>query len=263
MGRFVDKEDVLVREFRSRYWALSPEHCRLLDICLERSKPRPIVEPLSSDELTGKDLENLKHMVEWELLSSMKAAFDGTEDASEENEPHPFDLWLMKVTFEQMANKKRPLALCLPVKTVLEWYDGETTTWPLGIGDPKWRVSSLSGAARTLQALSVCSDLKDLAMARRGLVDAVDIEMNEATGDVEGPAYLKDIFANMNHSQCQAVATVVSPTFQEGFFAIQGPPGCGSEFYLYMTLQGNLIYSILCTHWFCFLFSQRLQPVSG
>lgn len=219
----VDKE--AVQNFRSGFRALTPDHCRLLDVCMGRSKTDPVNEALSDDALMWKDMRNLRNMVQVELFESMKVAMDGTEDSSEKAEPHVFDIFLMQTTFRQVTNNRRHrhLALCIPVnRNEFAWYDGEVTIYSSKEVSPKWRVTSLSGAARTLLALSESHDLKGMAMARQGLVDAVEL------GEDEEDAF-PDITSNMNESQRRAVATVVSPCFQKGFFAIQGPPGCGSR----------------------------------
>jgi superfamily II DNA or RNA helicase len=48
----------------------------------------------------------------------------------------------------------------------------------------------------------------------------------------------------MNPSQQQAVATVLDPSFHRGFFAVQGPPGCGKKACLVsmvLGLQQNIL----------------------
>jgi hypothetical protein len=196
----------------------------LLDICLGRTKPGK-VDQLSRDALTHGDLRKLSTMVKIELLAGMEKCLDGTEDASEKIDPHPFDLFLLKVTMKQVTSQKskRHVALCVPSRKDLLWYDGYVNISRLHEEDPKWRLASLSGASRILNALSEHSNLKSTAMSREGLVDAV--ELDDMGEELESFRHLTE---KMNYSQRQAVATVISPTFRTGFFAIQGPPGCGS-----------------------------------
>jgi hypothetical protein len=219
---FADNDEI--EDFRSsKFKGQFDTQFHLLDICLGRTKPDK-VDQLSRDALNHGDLRKLSSMVEVELLAGMEKCLDGTEDASEKINPHPFDLFLLKVTMKQVTSQKskRPMALCVP-RQDLSWYDGYVNISRLQEEDPKWRLASLSGASRILDALSTDSDLKSMAMNRRGLADAV--ELDDMGEELEPFYHLTEM---MNYSQRQAVATVISPTFRTGFFAIQGPPGCGS-----------------------------------
>jgi hypothetical protein len=217
-------DEEAIEKFRANFRALNPVHCTLLDICLERTKPGAVCDGVNHDCLSHHDLRQLSNMVKVELLAGMGKSMDGTEEASENEEPHPFDIFLMKQTMVSVMKLSRPrrlLSLCLPAGRKLLWYDGFVDVTQLEKEDPKRRVASLSGAARVVTALDdePSTGLKGLAMRRQGLVKAVSIDPG---ADAEK--------GNLNYSQRQAVATIVSPTFRRGFFAIQGPPGCGSKY---------------------------------
>jgi hypothetical protein len=118
------------------------------------------------------------------------------------------------------------LAVCMPTKANdLVWYNGLDQVWDMDPPHHKWRVASLSGTARIMAALCENPDnhpLMSAAMKRELIVDAVEEEDDDDEGnsDVDVTA-----IQHLNESQRRAVRTVVSPTFDMGFFVIQGPPG--------------------------------------
>ncbi|KAL7557642.1 hypothetical protein ACA910_001246 [Epithemia clementina (nom. ined.)] len=164
------------------------------------------------------DLFMLRKMVQLEFLASLEKNRDGTEEASGKEEPHPFDVFLMETT---LARLDMGLAVCMPNKSgSLLWYNGLTEMWKMDPPTHKWRIASLSGPARILEALSQNPDehpLMQAAMERELLVEA---ETDTSTLD-------ETTIGHLNESQKVAVATITSASFQQGFFCIQGPPGTG------------------------------------
>ena len=234
-----ESEEEKIARLRSRFWALTDEHSTLLDLCVGITKPPTIQGNIHHECLTDNDLTFLSKMAQIELVAGMEKCLEGGETEAQEAsvaspEPHPFDIFLMMETLGFVMHnrkdrststcrttsngRKKPLALCLPDKNQFLWYDGYLEVTPLDEQQPKWRVASLSGTARILSALSEQSSLKNLAMMREGLVDAVEVAVDEES--------------RLNYSQRQAVETIASPSFQSGFFVIQGPPGCGSKFHV-------------------------------
>jgi tetratricopeptide (TPR) repeat protein len=201
--------------------SFSPHHEILMHICFGNVKPDPTrIEPLN-DYLDTNDLRRLTHMVKVEFASSLSQEMAGSEDAAAKTDPKPFDVFLMETTLDR---PKQHIAVCLPIKSKrreLAWYNGGKELMPLNVFTHKWRVASLSGAARVLEALAApTTRLTQMAMQRTTLVEAVEDYETSLAG-------FETIADNMNESQQQAVATMIDPRFSEGFFAIQGPPGCG------------------------------------
>lgn len=224
MAAYAGDIEIQVENLRDSLKSLTGYHCILLDICLKKTKIEPVDNTVNYDALTHGDLHKLANMAQVELLAGMEKCLEGSEESSESPEPHPFDIFLMTETMRSVMNKStsrsKPLSLCLPDRGQLKWYDGLLHLTSLTEQEPKWRVASLSGAARILSALlKPVGGLKDLAMKREGLVQAVTITVQDE--DM--------VLGKLNYSQRQAVATLLSPTFRYGFFAIQGPPGCGSK----------------------------------
>lgn len=89
----------------------------------------------------------------------------------------------------------------------------------------KYRVANLSGPSRVLEALCFPSpgSLMDLALRRDSNSFVKAVEMN----DLHIEAIPSTVAAILNPCQKRAVATVLSPTFNNGFFLVQGPPGTG------------------------------------
>lgn len=205
-------------------------HARLIDVCFKSVPPRPLRMAKLNDVLTAEDLDAMSSMVERELLAGLEKERKGPEDddvpstGGRRRDPFPYDVCLMEATLEQRASHN--LAVCLPRKGELVWYDGDASIRTIDDWGSRWRVASISGAARILDALdptnlSSCPLMKP-AMERTRLVDVVtDTTALEAAHGA--------VVANLNTPQRLAVATVLDPSFTEGFFAIQGPPGTGKS----------------------------------
>jgi hypothetical protein len=199
--------------------SFSQHHETLLHICFGNANPDPARIEHLNDYLDSDDLRKLTHMVKVEFRTSLSKEMTGGEDASARTDPKPFDVFLMETTLDR---PKQHLAVCLPTRTrELVWYNGGDELLSLDGLTHKWRVASLSGAARVLEALSAPpTHLAAMAMQRATLVEAVEDCETSLAG-------FETIVGNMNESQQRAVATMVDSRFQQGFFAIQGPPGTG------------------------------------
>jgi hypothetical protein len=199
--------------------SFSRHHEILMHICFGNVKPDPTrIEPLNNS-LDTNDLRRLTHMVKVEFATSLSKEMTGSEDAAAKTDPKPFDVFLMETTLDR---PKQHIAVCLPTKRrELLWYNGGEDLLSLDELTHKWRIASLSGAARVLEALSApITRLTEMAMQRTTLVEAVE----DCEGSLTG---FETIVEHMNESQQRAVATMIDPRFNQGFFAIQGPPGCG------------------------------------
>ena len=207
-------------------------HGTLLDICLfESCRPNPEkVTPITGPNLTSDDLAALAKMILVEFAASLDKELNTVSNEEESyavTTPHAYDVFLMTMTLSRRTSR---LAVCIPMKGSkvlkgsLEWWDGCDNFWPLNSDTHLRRVASLSGSARVLQALSQARTSKDSltgwAMRREMLVDIVDDRRVLSRID-------SSIVDSMNESQRKAVITAVSERFQTGYFAIQGPPGCG------------------------------------
>ena len=201
--------------------SFSSHHEKLLRICFAIDKPNETqIEPL--DDSLGTDrLRRLSHFVALEFAESMKQQCKGRDESEFRADPNPYDVFLMEINFDTPG---RRIAVCLPTNQQnLAWYNGGEGLIPLNKLVHKWRIASLSGPARVLKALSSPSSLTKAAMSREQIIEASkEDEFVNLLEEID-PA----IVEKMNRSQLQAIATIISPRFSEGFFVIQGPPGCG------------------------------------
>ena len=178
--------------------SFTTHHQELLDICFGIYSPDPgQVEQLSSERLKLQDLDHMIHMVKVEFASSLEKEMKGPggEDVtlalgSEtlNQEPCPYDVFLMETTLERRENR---LAVCIPRKDDLVWFNGDRA-WPLDPPTHKWRVASLSGPARVLQALHNPTELTLMAMKAEAVISACDESQDwldfKATIENEGKA---------------------------------------------------------------------------
>ncbi len=205
--------------------SFTPFHGCLLDF-LRNPRARPGIPSLENEGkiLTSKDLDSLRIMVEIEFEASCQQELSGSETA--DTKPHVFDVFLMQTTFDQSSirGSERKIAVCVPFQKQVQWWNGLPRNaggafWPLEPKSHIRKITSLSGTARVLQALSEAqsspSDLTRWAMNRTSLFSVPTI-------DVDGEIIRS---STMNESQQRAVDAMSH--FQSGFFCIQGPPGCG------------------------------------
>lgn len=216
----------------------SKHHAALLDICFGRYFP-PVekVQNLSQGcRLEDLDIEKLAYMVLVEFAASVEKERKGlVEESRTKPEPRPYDVFVMKTTLGAQSTN---VYVLLPLRGgKLAWWDGDSHVEPLRDGQPiqpAYRIASLSGSARVLACLdSVLNGRNALsadAMERGKLIDVIvqdsaSISLSAFSG--VGTLFDPSILDPLNESQANAVRTVASERFQDGFFAIQGPPGCG------------------------------------
>ena len=229
-------------------------HDRLFRICLGTVTLPPAEEYIKKVEqsscgnavetakLRVEDLHRMARMVELEFLASFEKELDGPEDAvgKKKSDPNIFDVYLMETTLDRRGG--RQIALCIAIRSSpgdnsMMWYDGESFV-PLDSWQCSRKLASLSGSARVLQALDENPDDPDFelmkrCMNREGLITALELDKSSETtsaGLSSVVHYDPSIAENMNKSQKQALNAIVSPSFNKGFLAIQGPPGCGYVF---------------------------------
>ena len=160
--------------------SFTTHHKELLDICFGISSPDEAkIEPLNEGRLDYQDLDRMIHMVKVEFATSLAKEMKGPggEDVNhalgskmKDQEPHPYDVFLMETTLDRRNNR---LAVCIPLKDDFVWFNGDTA-WPLEPPTHKWRVASLSGPARVLEALHNPTDLTLMAMEATSVVSAKD-----------------------------------------------------------------------------------------
>lgn len=207
--------------------SFTPFHGQLLDLCLN-PPPNYSIPSLEKNGviLTTNDLIALRIMTEVEFMASYHQALLGTETG--DAEPRIFDVYLMQTILNQttIRGSKRPIAICVPVKEDLCWWNGRSKAdggelWPLEPKSHIRKLASLSGSARVLQTLSDTmsnpSELAKWAMNRQEIF-SVDVVDSDSNGDIPSSH-------NLNNSQQLAVDAM--DKFMKGFFCIQGPPGCG------------------------------------
>lgn len=206
--------------------SFSVHHLILIKICFGVIKPDPsVLKPVSDERcLELSDLQRYYAMVLVEFAASLEKELKGSDETKPKSDnPNPYDVFLVETTLDHPT---KHIAVCVPVRMrrELAWYNGGNELIPVGDLSPKWRVASLSGPARVLGALSEPPTLlTKMSMERSMIVDIVeDIDRLDAMAFDED---LKQRFRMLNESQRAAVATVLSPTFSQGFLPIQGPPG--------------------------------------
>lgn len=195
----------------------------LTDIAFGRASPNCASENrINYKSLSRADLYELANLTQIEFLESLKGAINEDRGRSRRDSPHAFDVFLMDIGSYRQGGD---LAVCRPEPGGgdLVWFNKDGNF--LRFDEVKWerRVASLSGPSRTLEGLlaePVVGSLMYHAMKRTMLMDVVE---SSNVIDLE-PSIIRD----MNESQRQVVATVMSPTFKSGFLAVQGPPGTGT-----------------------------------
>lgn len=223
----------------------TPFHATLLDICFGVMHPDPEqVQQLKDDTLSYADLDKLMYMVLVEFAASVEKEKKGFQEESHvKTQPNAYDVFVMKTTF---GDRKSKISVVMPMKSgTLQWWDGDQGFASLDSDLHVYRIASLSGSARVLECLSgakgeVGESLSGWAMRREMLVEV--IEETDFQRAIESaslspfarkrfgttqPMIDPSIMASLNRSQQKAVLTVSGSSFREGFFAIQGPPGCG------------------------------------
>ena len=216
--------------------AFSEHHATLVKICFGAIRPDPSkIEPVANEQcLQRNDMDRMYDMVLVEFLTSLEKEKSGSDETRPKTDPNPYDVFLMETT---MNRPTKHIAVCVPVRwrRELAWYNGGNELIPLRDLTPKWRVASLSGPACVLAALSEPPNrLTTMAMERKMIVDAAeDIGISNSFSMNED---LKERIGMLNESQQAGLATVVSPSFKQGFFSIQGPPGTGKTSFLVLSI---------------------------
>lgn len=205
-------------------------HESLLDICFGNDSLDVHGVQHLNEYLESIDMVRMAHMVKVEFAESMRKEMKGGDETviKAKPPPYPYDVFLMETTLEQ---PKKHLAVCLPTRArELAWYNGGDKLYHLDDFTPKWRVASLSGSSRLLEALGAHpTDLTRMAM-KRTVIENVATETDLLCLERDW----SEILIGMNESQKKAIATAVCPRFDEGFFAIQGPPGTGQSLLLFL-----------------------------
>jgi hypothetical protein len=195
----------------------------LTEITFRRVRPNysPEKRKIKYGSLSRADLLELANMTQIEFLESLRGGINEEKSTSRHERPHAFDVFLINTGFSSWGGE---LAVCRPEHGDgdLAWFnkDGDF----LHLDEIKYdrRVASLSGPSRILESLiaePVVGSLMHHAMKRTMLVDVV--------ASSSGVNLNSSVISDLNESQRQVVATVMSPTFQSGFLAVQGPPGTG------------------------------------
>jgi hypothetical protein len=201
----------------------------LLDIVFRKKNP-PLKKNLPRLDyekgfVTEADLALLAAMVEIEFASSMEKEISSDSErlASHIPEPLPYDVWVMEPS---LCRQNLTIAVCVPTKNgALMWLYENGTLYRIHSCSRTYKIASLSGVARVLQALR-SSNVPPLmldAMNRTSLkTPPQNTEPSRLEGNAEGVAD-----SRLNPSQQRAVNFLEHKNFTEGLFAIQGPPGCG------------------------------------
>lgn len=215
-------------------------HAKLLDICFGDFNPdTEIIEALHGDTIEYDDLKKLAYMVLVEFAASVEKERQGTQEETHvKPEPRPYDVFVMKTDFGQQLSN---ISVLLPMRGgQLQWWNGQKDLSPIRSGQHVYRIASLSGAARVLDALDRARTSREplcrWAMRREMLVS---VEQGATMQSVAAPSFINSVrgvyHGNMNtgtvetsildplnDSQRKAVETVAGAKFRDGFFAIQG-----------------------------------------
>jgi hypothetical protein len=207
--------------------SFSGEHLRLMLICFGNVKPDAREVHSLNDHLDSIDMDRLYHMVQVEFAASLAKEKKGSDTTVVIGDDYnPYDVYLVHATMDQSSKAGgQNVAIVLPRRNRKEfaWYNGGNELLELDQLRPKWKIASLSGPSRVLEALNtpIESDTLSHWAMRREMIQPVErnrqvLESFDQLG-----------IQHLNVSQQQAVATVASPKFKTGFFCVQGSPGTG------------------------------------
>lgn len=202
----------------------------LIDIVFGHSE-KPTCAGLQIDwrRLDKEDLPTLSELALVEFHTSFtKELRDSRKMIRDFSTPHIHDVF----TLEPRLNRGNiTLALCVRSNCWsdmmgggdLMWRDEEGNLWPIQPPFHLSRVASISGTSRIIESLStnpLPGTLMHYALTRNA---NAFVEPVESVLSLNPELYSSEL----NESQKQAVATLCSDSFTEGFFLIHGPPGTG------------------------------------
>jgi hypothetical protein len=208
----------------------NPYQERLIGLCFGGAVPNAskLVDLPKTEDMNIEGLQSMTRMTLIEFLESIQKE-RWKQDLLEKSEPKPFDIFVMKASG---SPHREYLAVALPMQKGqgTMWYDGGRSFRRLRELAYKGKIGNLVGSARVLEALAAAESGKG-----NGGILSLTLLATERSFLVERPpdwkavlAPHKALIAHLNDSQKSAVATVTSPHhFKEGFFVVQGPPGCG------------------------------------
>ena len=221
--------------------SFSDEHEDLLRIVFDVDRPSEYQVRMLPDSVA--DIRQMELMVKVEFAEALKK--ETKKDNRSGDDPKPYDVFVVSATMECPTNH---LAVYLPTNipkrnadgsradgTQLLWYRGGDTLLNKSEIDPLWRVASLSGPVRVLQALATEPNrITNLARRRTGLQSLTEhadeilttrlASLRECSWELEK---VEALLARSNESQKSVIATAIDPDWKEGFCVVQGPPGCG------------------------------------
>lgn len=217
-----EEEEAIKKALSRIAKSFSPIHRRLLNLAIGKCTIRldHTVKLPSRGPLSPLHMRSMAAMAEMEFLESLKKELNHPEEKDASN-PLPFDIYLMEPSLYRSGDDLRgQIALCVPMRKIKEepaqgmmWYDGQGNLWGLDQTSHIRKISSLSGTVRVIEALiHPVTPLMQHAMMREMILDS---------GDVSDAAD-SEILAELNPSQREAVASIGSEDFHNGFFCVLG-----------------------------------------
>ena len=209
---------------------LNSSQKKLLAICFGGDVPdaNTLMDLRRNEKMTRDCLRRMARMTLIEFSKSIHKE-RWKQAVLENREPKAFDVFVMDASASR-RNKREYLAVVLPIKKSARvmWYDGGTSLRALDELKYKGRIANIAGPARVLHTLPAESGNDDPDLLGLSLLAMERSKLIEPPRNWEKVLEPHERFvSHLNDSQKQAVATVMSPSFQTGFFVVQGPPGCG------------------------------------
>ena len=168
------------------------------------------------------DLPTLRELVLVEFYAGFKKELRDARKKTKDkvDTPHIFDVFLME---PRLQRGNVTLAVCVRsdrVGDLLMWRDAHGDPYPIKPAYHLHRLTSLSGTCRILESLHTNPSPRTLMNHALRRNTGVLIEASKI-GPILNQEVSK-ISAMLNTSQIQAVATVCSSSFDEGFFLVHG-----------------------------------------
>ena len=207
------------------------EHFELMDMLFGKTTPsRDGIDDFAlrtEQNINPSDVTTMRNMACTDFMESIRQELhrkhgDGAQAANGNKKAGVFDIFELKPALNR---PQKVLAVLLPIrKAPNHWYDANGDFWaPNKVVKGRF-LGNLVGTARILQNLGFEKPQQIPPLMQHAMKRTKVVDVRSTPRKIVQSVRYSD---SMNKSQRQAVAALLDPSFQKGFLALQGPPGCG------------------------------------